>query len=53
MISIGQIEKAKQEAYKITPDFKKNDDFDKIFIYEIDQHIQKNEIELAKKSKLN
>jgi ribosomal protein L32 len=48
LISIGQIEKAKQEAFKITPDFKKDDAFDKIFIYEIDQHIQKNEIELAK-----
>lgn len=48
LISIGEIDKAKQEAYKITPDYKKDDAFDKIYIYEIDQHIQKNEIDLAK-----
>jgi ribosomal protein L32 len=48
LISIGEIEKAKQEAFRISPDYKKDDAFDKIFIYEIEQHIQKNEIDLAK-----
>ena len=48
LISIGEIDTAKQEAYKITPDYKKDDAFDNIYIYEIDQHIQKNEIDLAK-----
>jgi hypothetical protein len=52
LISVGSIDIAKQEAYKITPDFKKDDAFDKIYIYEIDQHILKNEIDLAK-SKTN
>jgi hypothetical protein len=48
LISIGAIDKAKQEEYKLTPDYKKNDAFDRIYIYEIDQHIQNNEIDLAK-----
>lgn len=48
LIAIGAIDKAKQEAYKLTPDYKKNDAFDKIYIYEIDQYIQNNEIDLAK-----
>jgi hypothetical protein len=48
LISIGETDKAKQEASKISPDYKKDDAFDKILIYEIDQHILKNEIDLAK-----
>jgi hypothetical protein len=48
LISIGAIDEAKQEAYKIILDYEKKDAFDKIYIYEIDQHILKNEIELAK-----
>ena len=48
LISIGEIDKAKQEASKISPDYKKDNAFDKILVYEIDQHIQKNEIDLAK-----
>lgn len=48
LISIGEIDKAKQEAFKISPDFRKDEALDKIFIYEIDQHIQKNEIDSAK-----
>lgn len=48
LISIGEIEKAKQEVFKLSPDYKRNDALDDIYIYEIDQHIQNNEIDLAK-----
>jgi|688.fasta_scaffold203307_2 hypothetical protein len=48
LISISDIDKAKQEAFKISSDYVKDDAFDRIYIYELNNHIQNNEIDSAK-----
>ena len=48
LIQIGKIDIAKQEALKITNEYRRNDAQDKILIYEIDQLIKTKNLELAK-----